>query len=131
MPDAAFPLSLPLQLGWFAGPARSLAHWRGAKQQSAFWREGRECSALVEQLLALKIFSIFPHGPFQLLFPSRVANAMVVWQVAMRTILPCDILFCRQGVQFGFALSMASERPEFRLVTSAQAGSWSQHSRLS
>ena len=34
--------------------------------------------------------------------------------------LRCDILFYTQGVQHGFALRMVSERPEFRLVTSAQ-----------
>ena len=49
---------------------------------------------------------------------------MVVWyafaNLPLRTILRCDILFYTQGVQHGFALRMVSERPEFRLVTSAQ-----------
>ena len=49
---------------------------------------------------------------------------MVVWyafaNLPLRTMLRCDILFYTQGVQRGFALRMVSERPEFRLVTSAQ-----------
>ena len=49
---------------------------------------------------------------------------MVVWyafaNLPLRTILRCDILFYTQGVRHGFALRMVSERPEFRLVTSAQ-----------
>ena len=49
---------------------------------------------------------------------------MVVWyafaNLPLRTMLRCDILFYTQGVQHGFALRMVSERPEFRLVTSAQ-----------